>query len=223
MDQLSFNFDIDHFFWQTTWFRLGVSFLLIVLVAAGAYLLQDRRLKATRVQLLETEGELLALRTKELEAESRKKSEELNFQLLKTSSRIEILKQLKERIIELGKKRGKQDADGVFRELLSTVNSELQSENYWEKFERNYKEVHAQFSEELQRRFTKLTKGDIRLAYLVHEKMTNKEMATVLNLTPAAVEKDKYRLKKTLELDKGDSLDDFIQNMYMLKGLKDNY
>lgn len=213
LDELSFTFDIAFFFWQTLWFQVGIGLLVLVVVGVGAYLLQDRRLKATRVQLLEAEGELLALRAKELEAESRKKSEELNFQLLKTSSRIEILKQLKERIIALGKKRGKQDADGVFRELLGTINSELQSENYWEKFERNYKEVHAQFSEELQRRFSKLTKGDIRLAYLVHEKMTNKEMATVLNVSPAAVEKAKYRLKKKLDLDKEDSLDDFIQSL----------
>ena len=41
--------------------------------------------------------------------------------------------------------------------------------------------------------------------------MNNKEIATVLNVSPAAVEKAKYRLKKKIDLDKTESLDAYIQ------------
>ncbi|MGB1183814.1 MAG: helix-turn-helix transcriptional regulator, partial [Schleiferiaceae bacterium] len=57
----------------------------------------------------------------------------------------------------------------------------------------------------------KLTKGEIRLSYLIRQKMNNKEIATVLNVSPAAVEKAKYRLKKKIDLDKTESLDAYIQ------------
>jgi DNA-binding CsgD family transcriptional regulator len=43
--------------------------------------------------------------------------------------------------------------------------------------------------------------------------MSNKEVANVLNVSPAAVEKAKYRLKKKLGIDKGSSLDNFIQDL----------
>mgnify|MGYP000252735761 FL=1 len=58
-----------------------------------------------------------------------------------------------------------------------------------------------------------MTKGEIRLSYLLRQQMSNKEVANVLNVSPAAVEKAKYRLKKKLDLEKGDSLDEFIQKI----------
>jgi DNA-binding CsgD family transcriptional regulator len=43
--------------------------------------------------------------------------------------------------------------------------------------------------------------------------MSNKEIATVLNVSPAAIEKAKYRLKKKIALDKEDALDEYIQGL----------
>lgn len=212
-DELRLRFDIGFFFWQRRWFKILVILIIAGVIAGGAFLYQDRRMKDIRVKLLETEGELLALRARELEVETRKKSEELNFQLLKTSSRIEILKQLKERITKLKRSKISEDPQKVLSELLRTVNSELQSENYWDHFERNYKNVHEEFSEALVEQYPNLTKGEVRLSYLIHQKLSNKEMATVLNVSPAAVEKAKYRLKKKLELDKTQSLDEFILSL----------
>jgi DNA-binding CsgD family transcriptional regulator len=58
-----------------------------------------------------------------------------------------------------------------------------------------------------------LTKGEIRLSYLIRQKMNNKEIATVLNVSPTAVEKAKYRLKKKITLEKDESLDAYIQQL----------
>ena len=43
--------------------------------------------------------------------------------------------------------------------------------------------------------------------------MSNKEIANVLNVSPAAVEKAKYRLKKKVDLNREVSLDEFIQKL----------
>jgi len=43
--------------------------------------------------------------------------------------------------------------------------------------------------------------------------MNNKEIATVLNVSPAAVEKAKYRLKKKIGLEKEESLDQYLQEL----------
>ena len=99
----------------------------------------------------------------------------------------------------------------MLRGLIRELNRELQSENYWDNFEQNYRDLHDEFSERLVAVHEKLTKGEIRLSYLIRQKMNNKEIATVLNVSPAAVEKAKYRLKKKIDLDKTESLDAYIQ------------
>ena len=98
---------------------------------------------------------------------------------------------------------------GLTREL----NRELQSENYWDHFERNYRELHENFSKSLMEHYPNLTKGEVRICYLIRQKMSNKEIANVLNVSPAAVEKAKYRLKKKVDLNREVSLDEFIQKL----------
>jgi len=168
----------------------------------------------TRLKLVETERELLKARAAELEVKTEKQKTELSFQLLKTSSRLELLQSFKERLVKESEKKGRSEEvlrflKGMTREL----NRELQSENYWDHFERNYRELHEDFSAKLKAEYPTLTKGEIRLSYLLRQQMSNKEVANVLNVSPAAVEKAKYRLKKKLDLEKGDSLDEFIQKI----------
>ncbi|MEY2963142.1 MAG: hypothetical protein RL754_403 [Bacteroidota bacterium] len=200
--------------WQQSWFKALVGLLSIIIVGGGVALYQDRKLRATRVQLLETERELLAAKAGEMEAKAKQKSDELGFQLLKTSSRVEVLLGFKERLEQETKVGVKSDeTKSLLRSLIRELGRELQSENYWDHFERNYRDLHLAFSEGLVEKHPDLTKGEIRLSYLIRQKMSNKEISTVLNNSPAAVEKAKYRLKKKLALGKDDDLVDYISNL----------
>lgn len=211
---VSMPWTVEAFFWQRTWFRALVLVLFLLLVGGSLALYQDRKLRATRVKLLETERELLSAKAGEMEAKAKQKSDELSFQLLKTSSRIELLQAFRDRLKEERAKAGKGNEVGTFlQSLIRDLNRELQSENYWDHFERNYRDLHDQFSESLVEKHPKLTKGEIRLSYLIRQKMNNKEIATVLNVSPAAVEKAKYRLKKKIYLEKEESLDQYLQDL----------
>ncbi len=211
---LSFDFVIKAFFWQQWWFKLILFVVITFLVGAAVFFFQDRKFRLTRLKLVETERELLKARAAELEVKTEKQKTELSFQLLKTSSRLELLQSFKERLVKESEKKGRSEEvlrflKGMTREL----NRELQSENYWDHFERNYRELHEDFSAKLKAEYPTLTKGEIRLSYLLRQQMSNKEVANVLNVSPAAVEKAKYRLKKKLDLEKSDSLDEFIQKI----------
>jgi DNA-binding CsgD family transcriptional regulator len=211
---LSFDFVIKAFVWQQWWFKLILFVVITILVGAAVFFFQDRKFRLTRLKLVETERELLKAKAAELEVKTEKQKTELSFQLLKTSSRLELLQSFKERLVKESEKKGRSEEvlrflKGMTREL----NRELQSENYWDHFERNYRELHEDFSAKLKAEYPTLTKGEIRLSYLLRQQMSNKEVANVLNVSPAAVEKAKYRLKKKLDLEKGDSLDEFIQKI----------
>ena len=188
--------------------------LLISAIVLTVYIYQDRKFQSTRLELVEMERELLKSRAAELEVKTEKQKAELSFQLLKTSSRLELLKGFKDRLIRESQKKGlAAEVLQFLKSLTRELNRELQSENYWDHFERNYRELHEEFSANLKKSYPDLTKGEIRLSYLLRQKMSNKEVANVLNVSPAAVEKAKYRLKKKLGIDKGSSLDNFIQDL----------
>ena len=202
------------FYHQKLWFKWTMGILIFLGFAGIAAVIQERQLRATRLNLLETEKELLATKATAMEAKAKEKSDELNFQLLKTSSRVELLKEFKQRLEQETSKPNRSDETvSMLRGLIRELNRELQSENYWDNFEQNYRDLHDEFSERLVAIHQKLTKGEVRLSYLIRQKMNNKEIATVLNVSPAAVEKAKYRLKKKIELSKTDSLDDYIQGL----------
>lgn len=202
------------FYYQTWWFKLLVGIAIFLGFAGIAAIIQERKLRATKLNLLQTEKELLATRASAMEAKAKEKSDELNFQLLKTSSRVELLKEFKDRLEQESTKPNRSDETvSMLRGLIRELGRELQSENYWDHFEKNYRDLHDAFSDELIAAHPKLTKGEIRLSYLIRQKMNNKEIATVLNVSPAAVEKAKYRLKKKVNLDKTESLDAYIQGL----------
>ena len=64
-------------------------------IVLSVYIYQDRKFQSTRLELVEMEKELLKSRAAELEVKTEKQKAELSFQLLKTSSRLELLKDLK--------------------------------------------------------------------------------------------------------------------------------
>jgi len=211
---LSFSFSVEAYFWQQFWFKALLFLSISFFIGFVVFFYQDRKFRLTRLKLVETERELLKVKAAELEVKTEKQKTELSFQLLKTSSRLELLQSFKDRLVQESQKKGRsaevlQFLQGMTREL----NRELQSENYWDHFERNYRELHESFSANLKEQYPDLTKGEVRLSYLLRQKMSNKEVANVLNVSPAAVEKAKYRLKKKLNLQKENSLDEFIQKL----------
>lgn len=208
------TFRIKSFLIQRSWFRVLIFVVFIFLIGTAVSFYQERKYRSTRLKLVETERELLKAKASELEVKSNQQKTELSFQLLKTSSRLELLHSFKERLESESKQKNRSDEVLIFlKSMTREINRELQSENYWDHFERNYRELHEEFSRRLVKQFPKLTKGEVRLCYLIRQKMSNKEIATVLNVSPAAIEKAKYRLKKKIVLDKEDALDEYIQGL----------
>jgi DNA-binding CsgD family transcriptional regulator len=50
----------------------------------------------------------------------------------------------------------------------------------------------------------------MRLAAYLRMNMTSKEIASLMNITPRAVENNRYKLRKKLGLEQGDNLVDYI-------------
>ena len=66
------------------------------------------------------------------------------------------------------------------------------------------------FIARIRSRHSDLSKGDLRLCTLMKLNLSVKEIAQNLHVSPAAIEKRRYRLKKKLALGAEDSLDEYV-------------
>lgn len=104
----------------------------------------------------------------------------------------------------------------IEKEKIKKINTELKtliSSNYnWDDFKIQFEKVHPKFFDYLHQQFPNLTTTAHRHIAYIKIGMTTKEIAKLLNITPASVQKSRVRLKKKLNLTKDDDLFDFIKN-----------
>ena len=98
-----------------------------------------------------------------------------------------------------------------FEKLLNSV---LLTENDWSDFRKVFDKLHYGFLPRLKLRHPDLTEGEKRLAVLIKLRLSNKEMARMLGISPNSIVKSRYRLKKKLCPDKEDkSLENYVKGI----------
>ncbi|MCB0546319.1 MAG: hypothetical protein KDD19_01965 [Phaeodactylibacter sp.] len=198
-------------FWETWWFRLLLALAILALFIVYIRIKDDTRKREHQKQLMEAEQEILKLKNEKLGREIKEKNAQLAAALLQTAHKNTSLSGLKHELAELSQyQNGDTDRKREIRQLIHKIDSELDSEDYWEQFQLNFDQVHQQFSTRLHQQHPQLSSNDIRLCCLIKINMTNKEIASIQNISVGAVEKSKYRLKKKLALEKEEDLHAYI-------------
>lgn len=85
--------------------------------------------------------------------------------------------------------------------------------DYWDQFVGHFIQVAPHFFEELKQRFPDLTPNEIKLCAYIRIGMSSKQIAQMLNLSPESVNKNRYRLRKKLGLEKDTVLDEIIAGL----------
>lgn len=94
-------------------------------------------------------------------------------------------------------------------EMENLVNSLNKNEDL-KAFQFYFEQIHDSFFEHLSETYPDLTQGEKRLCALISLNLTTKEIASLINRTVRGVETAKFRLRKKLQLNKDDSLTDFM-------------
>ncbi len=97
---------------------------------------------------------------------------------------------------------------------ISRIIKKLEQQNTdkcWVEFETRFKEIHRGFYDRLHNRFEKLTSNDVKLCALLKMGMNTKEICSVTFQNVRAVEAARLRLRKKLNIDKGENLSDFFK------------
>ena len=76
----------------------------------------------------------------------------------------------------------------------------LKHKDYWKQFETRFNNLHPEFNSTLSSRFSKLTKNDIEFCSLLKLNLSNKEIASLLQISHESAITKKYRIKKKMEI-----------------------
>lgn len=80
----------------------------------------------------------------------------------------------------------------------------------WGNFNNYFSQVHVNFFSELVKRHPNLSIQEKRLAALIKLNLSNTEMSSLLSIETKSIVMYKYRLKKKLEIDENENIDDYI-------------
>ncbi|MFY0626902.1 MAG: hypothetical protein JXR07_11440 [Reichenbachiella sp.] len=135
------------------------------------------------------------------------KNKELTASALQVIQKEEMLADLKEDLIKL---KSNPDANAINR-LAKNINTS--TSNNWKEFEARFVSVNKGFYTGLNKRFPKLSQGDQKICALIKLNFSSKDMAKLLGISVESVHTTRYRLRKKLDLDRKDNLEEFIASI----------
>ncbi len=179
---------------------LGLVFASVLMIILLFYIISIRR-KAIIQQreLIAKQREVAYLNQEKLKFEIDQKNRELSSLALQMASKTEFINEIKSKIDAVG-------VDKIIREIEAEFNSDME----WEAFRLRFEEVHPSFFKLLMKQFPDLTPGELKLCALLQLNLTTKEIANINNITIAAVDKSRNRLRKKLGLTPEESLNNFL-------------
>lgn len=227
VSEASLNMSVIPPFWMSFWFRLAVG-LIILFVFYSWYNQQlsrwerqkadferrmaEEQLKAEKAHLKLQEEKLLLEKNRQETMIAQKNSELTTF-VLQLSHKNDIL----ERINHIIKQNAPliQDAQVKRRieEIGRILEKEFATEREWERFEKHFNEVHADFIQRLKRLYPDLGLTYLKLCAYLKLDLSTKELAFLLNISPRGVEKARSRLRKRFNLQPGESLTEFLNKI----------
>ncbi len=146
------------------------------------------------------------LEKEKVDAELAFKKKELTTHALHLAKKNEVLENVKLKAKALREKEG---ASG-YKELIKTINFDQQDDKNWESFTQYFEQVHKDFAINVKKRYPDVTKNELRFMALMKMNMSSKEIATILNISTDGIKKARQRLRKKMNLNPQDSLENTV-------------
>ena len=224
------NFDADPV--ETTTFNIYkpaviiVVIILILMIAYQLYIINKLKEKDKLEEfqesidkydaqqiLLANELKMTSDTNLRLEKEIESKEKEQKKVALSIIRKNEILSKLKAEIEILKLKPEESLKYSDLNTLKILILENLNIENERKSFDRYIKELNNTFFQNLEKKYPGLTNNEKKLCSLLRLKLTSKEIASILNITPKSVEVNRYRLRKKMNIKKEEKLSKIIRKL----------
>lgn len=182
---------------------LTIVFLLLGIVSLVLFYF-IRRNAISKKKLAESESKMLAAK---VDSQNR----ELSMSALSLSKNIDFINSL---IVEIKDLSTHVSEDGI--NTLNCITKKLtqkHSDSAWKEFEIRFSEVHKDFYSKLNNKYPNLSQNEIKLCAFLKLGMNTKEICSITFQSVRAVETARLRLRKKLELNREDNLNQFLQTL----------
>ena len=190
---------------------------VVLLVCAVLFVYFRQRLKIKKVENrelrnnLQQEALIYSMNRKNFEQDIKQKECEISSSTLLLANKNEVLQQISD-ITRKYQEMGSIPAEYV-KQVNDVIGDSLKNDDEWQRFKLHFDSVHPDFFVKLKEAGTGLTENDLRLCAYIRIGMRAKQIAEMLSVSPDSVNSNRYRLRKKLKIQKGDSLDDFIRKI----------
>ncbi|QGY44468.1 hypothetical protein GM418_12605 [Maribellus comscasis] len=161
-----------------------------------------RRNRIQKEKLIEQQNQQIKLTLETKEKELIYKNRELSKAISSTVSMNETLQSIKTLIKSDEKK-----------EAIRAINSTLNKNLNWEKFQISFNEIHPHFLNHLNEKFPTLTQNEKRLCAFLRMDLKTSEIANLTNISETSVSKSRNRLRKKLGLESGSDIGSFLKDL----------
>ena len=201
----SINITVLPTFWRTVWFKSILFVVLFILfLTIYKYLLAEREKQYKREKEAD-EKKIIHLEKEKLEAE-------LNNQTFNVIERNKTLVALRRRLSILTKRVDKKNEETLL-DIIAQINKELKEEKDWKHIEPRLDKVYNNFMTTLKHKHNDLTISELRIAAYVRMGLSTKEISEIMQKTTKAVENDRYRLRKKLDITSNSSLKKYLLDL----------
>jgi ligand-binding sensor domain-containing protein/DNA-binding CsgD family transcriptional regulator len=162
-----------------------------------------------QLEIEKNEKEIIRLQNEKLENEILLKTRELADTSLHLIERNEALMKVKESLQKLYRDTPQGAHD--LKRTLQLINEVEKNDDSWDKFASHFDEVNSNFLQNLRQAHPKLSNTDLKLCAYLELNLASKEIAQLMNISVRGVEIGRYRLRKKLGLETGQSLQEFLE------------
>jgi DNA-binding CsgD family transcriptional regulator len=231
-NEAAYHFQLTPIWYKTDLAYMGYALASFLLIIFAARQIQQRieHVKQKTIAEEEKKRKVLQLEIERIKLEREKeeiikdkeileedvifKSKELANYTMLLVKKHELLSEMSEDLKNLKDAVSNDRARQAVRELQRKITQNLQSEEHLKVFEANFERVHSEFFSQLRSSFPDLTQKELQLCAFVKMNLTNKEIASILNLSVRGVETARYRLRKRLGISHEEDMADFLEKLY---------
>lgn len=206
----TFNFTILKA-WYSTWWAYMFYILVLGLMLYSTWLIILRRYRNLHIQKIrQRETRRLHNLNKDLQEKVELKNAEMLTQASFIIQKNKIIQSVKDVIDEFYANNSIKAIIPLQHKISALLNKNIDSEEDWKMFLIKFEEKHTGFFKKIKILYPELTTGDLRLCACLKLNLETKEIASLMNLSVRAVENNRYRLRKKMDLDATQNLNEFI-------------
>jgi tetratricopeptide (TPR) repeat protein len=204
--------------------RWLLIFLMLVLAGLAWTMIKQQKLKIkSSKELLDRQNELLEIKERLIATEKENinllearmateveaQSKALSAQTLHVLDKNQMLEEIQDKLKKILEEDPKEQKKKI-RNLIKQIDYNFSQDTDWDDFKFSFEKVHQDFFKKLNQPGNELTPGELKLASLMRINLSSKEIASTLGISQESLRISRYRLRKKLNLEKGESLQQFL-------------